>query len=82
MISCKDVDARLAPFLLGELSFPDRMAIYRHLSHCGRCSRRVEQGRDALDVSKSALSQAADPSADEVPDQLVMAILTTCGCAH
>lgn len=82
MIGCTDVDARLASFLQGELSFPDRMAIYRHLAHCQRCSRVVEQGRDALDVSKSALAEAADPMPDEVPEQLVRAILVTCRGAY
>ena len=75
-------DAARAVFA-GELSFPDRMAIHRHLAHCQRCSRMIEQGRDALDMSKSALAAAVDPVAEEVPDQLVRAILVTCrGAAH
>lgn len=82
MVLCKDVAARLAPFLQGELSFQDRMAIHRHLAQCQRCSRMVERGRDALDMSKFALTTAVDPVADEVPEQLVHAILVTCRGAH
>jgi anti-sigma factor RsiW len=82
MVSCKDVGARLGSFLRGELSFPDRFAIHRHLAHCPNCARLVEEGRDALNVSKSALTRAADPVADEVPEQLVRAILVTCRGAH
>jgi anti-sigma factor RsiW len=82
MVSCKDVGARLAPFLRGELSFSDRLAIHRHLARCEQCARQVERGRDAMDVSKSALASAVDPIADEVPEQLVRAILVTCRGAH
>ena len=82
MIGCTDVGARLAPFLRAELSFPDRMAIHRHLAHCQRCSRMIEQGRDALDMSKSALAATIDPVADEVPEQLVRAIWLVCHSAH
>lgn len=82
MVSCKDVGGRLGPFLRGELSFPDRFATHRHLANCPRCARVVEEGRDALNVSKSALSRTVDPVADEVPEQLVRAILVTCRGAH
>lgn len=78
MIGCTDVGARLSPCLQGELPFPERMAIHRHLAHCQRCSRLVEQGRDALNVSRSALAQTTDPIADEVPEQLVRTILLAC----
>lgn len=82
MILCKDVSTRLAPFLQGELSFPERMAIHRHLARCRQCSRMAERGRDALDMSKSALATAVDPVADEVPEQLVWAIWSVCHPAH
>lgn len=80
MMSCRDVAARLAPFLQGELSFPDRLSFHQHLAGCPACSRAVEMGRDALDVSKNACAAERDPRAEEVPTQLVRAIWSACYC--
>jgi predicted anti-sigma-YlaC factor YlaD len=78
MVSCKDVGARLSPFLQGEMPYPERISIHQHLANCAQCGCMVEQARDALDVSKSALAHATDPVADEVPENLVNAIWSAC----
>jgi len=78
MMSCRDVDARLAPFLRAELSFPDRLAVHRHLAGCHKCSRAVERGRDVMAVSKSACAAASDPKPEDVPLQLLNAVRAMC----
>jgi anti-sigma factor RsiW len=78
MLICRDVAVRLAPFLQGELSLPDRLSIHQHLAGCPQCRRAVEQGRDALEISRSACAAAQDPRADDVPVQLVQAIWVAC----
>lgn len=82
MLTCRDVAARLAPFLQGELSSPDRLSVHQHLAGCMQCSRAVEQGRDALEVTKSACAAEQDPRPDDVPLQLVQAIWVACYCAR
>lgn len=78
MMSCRDVEARLAPFLQAELSFPDRLAIHHHLAGCQECSRVVERGRDVMAVSKSACAAASDPKPEDVPLQLLNAVWAMC----
>lgn len=82
MLICKDVTARLGPFLRGELPYPERFSVHHHLASCAQCGRMVERGRDAMNLSKAAAASAADPGPDEVPEQLVRAILVTCRGAH
>lgn len=74
MMSCRDVGEHLGVFLRGELPFTERLEFHRHLAGCPACHDTVEHARDAIDLSRSACSAAADPMPDEVPDLLVAAI--------
>jgi anti-sigma factor RsiW len=74
MMSCRDVGEHLGVFLRGELPFTERFEFHRHLAGCVACHDAVERARDAMDLSRSACSGAADPVPDEVPDLLVAAI--------
>ena len=74
MMSCRGVGEHVGVFLRGELPFPGRLEFHRHLAGCPACHDRVEQARDAIDLSRSACSGAADPVPDEVPDALLAAI--------
>lgn len=79
MMSCRVVGEHLGVFLRGELPFTERLEFHRHLAGCRACHDRVEKARDAIDVSRSACSGAADPVPDEVPDGLVAAIWSFAG---
>lgn len=74
MMTCRVVGERLGVFLRGELPFTERFEVHRHLAACPACHDRVEEARDAMDLSRAACSGAADPVPDEVPDGLVAAI--------
>lgn len=77
MMSCREVNRILEPYLRGELSYTSRIEVQRHFAACASCARMAEQARDALDVSRSFSADAADPAPDDVPDSLLAAILVT-----
>ncbi|HEY2589879.1 MAG TPA: anti-sigma factor [Tepidisphaeraceae bacterium] len=82
MMSCRDVGGHLRAFLRGELPYTERLEFHRHLAGCAACNHSVERARDALALSRSACSAAADPVPDEVPDLLVAAIWTVSRAAR
>ena len=80
MMTCREVNLLLKPYLHGDLPFTERIEFHRHLALCAGCARSVEQARDALDLSRSACASAQDPVPDDVPEALVRAILVTSRC--
>lgn len=77
MLMCRDVRNLLHPFLRNSLPADTRLNVHHHLATCAECSLRVEQARDAFDLSRSACASAADPIPDDVPEPLLRAIWMT-----
>jgi len=77
MITCTEVKLSLSRFLRGQLPAQDRVDLHRHLAVCDACTRTVEGARDAMELSRSACAAARDPSAEDVPEALLLAIQFT-----
>ena len=77
MISCREFDASLGPYLRGELAYPERMDLLTHAAGCRRCADELERARDALDVTQAACAAAREPAPDDVPESLLRVIMAS-----
>ena len=75
MISCREFDSLLAPYLRGDLAYPERMGLLSHAAGCQRCADALERARDALEVTQTASAAAREPGPDDVPDALLRVIV-------
>ena len=76
-ITCRELIEFLYLYLAGELP-PDRVAEFeRHLGVCDSCVQYIATYREASRLGKGALSmeETEEPVGEEVPAELVAAIL-------
>jgi anti-sigma factor RsiW len=74
-ITCRELIEFLHLYLDGELP-PDRRAEFdRHLSVCDSCVRYIETYKTASVLGRNAWTDPEAPVGEEVPEELVTAIL-------
>ena len=74
-MTCREIRDYLVDYLAGDLAPQERNELERHLEGCSHCADHVDASRHALHVSRAALQSLQNPSADEVPDALLKAVL-------
>ena len=74
-MTCRDFVAFIADFLSGDLPAAERQAFEGHLHACANCARYLDAYRATVALEKSAFGDREAPVPDEVPDELVDAIL-------
>ena len=72
-ITCRQLIEVIADYLNGELDPMSRSDFERHLDKCHSCQAYLDSYRKTLDIVHSV---AADTRADDVPEELVEAILS------
>jgi anti-sigma factor RsiW len=73
---CREVVEFLADYVSGELQREQRLAFEEHLEACPECVAYVEGYKETVKLGKAAFSHADESVPDEVPEELVQAILT------
>jgi anti-sigma factor RsiW len=74
-ITCRELIEFLHLYLDGELP-PERVAEFeRHLSVCESCVNYIKTYREAIALGKAACRDWDAPARDEVPEELVAAVL-------
>lgn len=75
MMTCREVYSFLDDFIDGRLSLLTRLTFGSHMLLCSACRRYLASYRTALEVARA--SERADALPDEIPEQLVQAILAS-----
>ena len=76
MISCRELVDFLMDYLSGELEASQRAAFEEHLAACPWCVAYMQTYQQTVQLGKAALQPSSDPVPENVPDELVRAILS------
>jgi len=74
-MTCQDFIEFLLDYLDGGLSNAQKALFEEHLSVCRSCVAYLSNYRDTVELSKAALSDPEGPVPEEVPEDLVAAVL-------
>jgi anti-sigma factor RsiW len=74
-VTCRELADFLADYLSGELEPEARDAFDGHLAHCPSCVNYLNTYRDTVTLARGAMTSPDDPVSDDVPEDLVKAIL-------
>ncbi|MGH9391115.1 MAG: anti-sigma factor family protein [Vicinamibacteria bacterium] len=74
-MTCKDFIEFLMDYLDGELPKAQQALFEDHLKVCRSCVAYLSNYRDTVELSKAALSDPEGPVPEEVPEDLVAAVL-------
>ena len=75
MMTCREVYSFLDDFIDGRLDPLTRLSFGSHLLLCSACRKYLASYRTALQVARD--SERADARPDEIPEQLIQAILAS-----
>jgi anti-sigma factor RsiW len=75
-MTCKDFIAFLLEYLEGDLPKAQKARFEEHLSVCGSCVAYLSNYRDTVELAKAALGDPEGPVPEEVPEDLVAAVLS------
>jgi anti-sigma factor RsiW len=75
-MTCKDFIEFLLDYASGELPKAQRVLFEEHLSVCSSCVAYLSNYRDTVELSKAALCDPERPVPEEVPEDLVAAVLS------
>ena len=74
-MTCRDLSEFLAGYVSGELPPEERTAFREHLEQCPDCVTYLKSYQDCVALGKAAFRFPDDPVPDDVPEELVQAIL-------
>ncbi len=74
-MTCKDFIEFLHQWLDGELPEAQELLFEEHLSLCSSCVAYLSNYQDTLSLAKGAFCDPEGPVPDEVPEDLVEAVL-------
>ena len=74
-MTCRDLVEFLSEYLSGELAAAERAEFEAHLAACPACVAYLDTYQKTILLGKASYACREDPVPDEVPEQLVQAIL-------
>lgn len=74
-MTCREVVEFLSDYLEGELSPEQHTLFTTHLEECSDCVEYLKSYQEAVRLGKAGLRQTDEPVSQEVPEDLVQAIL-------
>ena len=74
-MTCRDFVEFLADYYSGDLAAPERTEFEAHLAACPDCVEYLGSYQKTIHLGKEAFGDAEDQLPDQVPDDLVRAIL-------
>lgn len=75
MIACREFVEFVARYLDGELAAAEQAEFDAHMAACPWCRAYLETYRETIALGKVALEANDEPVPEEVPEELVQAIL-------
>ena len=76
-MTCREFVDFLLEYLSGELSAPERAECERHLAECPDCTAYLHSYRETIKLGKAVFADPAAPVPQDVPEELVQAILAS-----
>jgi anti-sigma factor RsiW len=74
-LTCREFAEFLSDYLSRELSAAERAAFEAHLAECPTCVTYLDTFQKTIQLSKAAYADSEGGLPDEVPEELVQAIL-------
>ncbi len=74
-MTCRDILEFLMQYLSGELTAEERAIFEEHLAICPPCVEYLKTYEETIKLGKAALSEPSESVCDEIPEELVQAIL-------
>src|SRR5262245_34896824 len=74
-MTCREVIELLAEYLAGELPPAPRKAFTDHLDACPECAAYLKGYEQTIRLAKAALREPNESVSDDIPEELVQAIL-------
>lgn len=74
-VTCRDFVEFLAEYLSGSLAEGRRAEFNAHLSQCPSCVAYMKTYRASIELGQAVLPRSEEPLPEEVPEELVRAIL-------
>lgn len=78
-LSCREFVEFLMDYLDGELGERERRVFEAHIGDCSPCGTYLETYRETVRLGRSVCREPAGPVPDDVPEELVRAILAARG---
>ncbi len=74
-MTCREVTEFFAEYLAGELPPEQHRVFTEHLDGCPACVAYLKSYEETVRLGKAAFSQPDEPVSDDIPEELVQAIL-------
>jgi anti-sigma factor RsiW len=74
-MNCREFIEFLWQYLSAELSAEERAKFEAHLARCAPCVRYVQSYQETCRIGKLAFAPSEEPVPEEVPEELIQAIL-------
>jgi anti-sigma factor RsiW len=74
-VNCRELTTFVFEYYEGTLPRDDHAAFEFHLSRCPNCVRYLDSYRRTIDLARVAVDEGDAASADDLPEDLVQAIL-------
>ena len=75
-LSCRELTDFIYAYEEGELPSDERAAFEAHLAECADCKAYLAGYRRSVSLGKRAFEEAGNSLPDDIPDDLVRAVLT------
>ena len=82
MISCKDLEAFIVDYVDETLPARQRKKFEVHLLVCSSCQAYIDNYKQTIELSRAAYDEKDQASCDDMPEDLVNAILKSRGNAR
>ncbi len=79
MLTCREVDGFMVDYLEDALPKDQRRKFDWHLRLCPDCRRYLENYKQTIVLTEAAFCESKTPVSEDVPEDLVKAILAACG---
>ena len=74
-MTCQELSEFLMQYLDGELSEPERASFAKHVELCSSCLAYLQTYRKTVDLGHSICTEPGAALTEDVPEELVQAIL-------
>ena len=75
MLTCREVEEFMLAYLEGELPLPQRVAFRMHILFCSECKAYLRKYKTSMMLGKRVFEDGDRDARDELPEDLVKAIL-------
>jgi len=80
-IDCKSLENFIIDFLEDNLPAHEKMMFQKHIGECKHCEDYLQGYRKSIELSKAALTGKTSDKVENIPDDMVAAILAASGRA-